>query len=86
MEFFFSARGCSLEAFFLKQNSHYWPLTYPMKGFLTEPLNQHIFSSKGNVSRHFAVYRDHRPGPLSRLPQTARARIRELFDFDLSDG
>ena len=38
---------------------------------LTCPLNQHIFSSKGNVSRHFAVYRDHHPGLLSRLPQTA---------------
>ena len=32
---FFIARGCSLEAFFLEQNFHYWPLTYPMKGFLT---------------------------------------------------
>ena len=53
---------------------------------LTCPLNQHIFSSKGNVSGHFAVYRDHRPGLLSRPPQTARARIRELFNFDLSDG
>ena len=41
---------------------------------LTCPLNQHIFSSKGNVSRHFAVYRDHRPGLLSWLPQTAWAR------------
>ena len=48
---------------------------------LTCPLNQ-----QGNVSRHFAVYRDHRPGPLSRLPQTAKARIRELFNFDLPDG
>ena len=35
MEFFFTARGCSLEAFFHKENSHYWPLTYSMKGFLT---------------------------------------------------